>query len=123
MNAGDALELALAHERRVWEALVAGDGEADESLLASDFLGVYLSGFAGRHEHAAQLADGPSVDAYRIDDPRCIVVSDDDLLLADEARYTRRPGAPTERMFVSSLWSRRNGRWTNTFSQDTPAPG
>jgi hypothetical protein len=49
----------VALERRVWQALVDGDIEADTDLLDPQFLGVYASGFASRGDHAAQLADGP----------------------------------------------------------------
>jgi hypothetical protein len=111
-------------ERTVWQALVDGDPAADESMLAEDFLGVYPSGFADRDEHAAQLNDGPTVAAYELHRARMVAVGEDALLLVYQADY-RRPGAAgneSESMYVSSLWCRREGRWMNVFSQDTP-PG
>ncbi len=120
MNVDELLGL----ERKVWQALVAGDPAADASMLAEDFLGVYPSGFADRGEHAAQLNDGPTVAAFELHHARMLAVSDDALLLAYEAVY-RRPAAAGnefESMYVSSVWCRRGNRWINVFSQDTP-PG
>lgn len=123
------LEQCLSLERRVWDALVTGDADADRELLADDFVGVYPTGFAGRDEHSGQLAAGPTVARYTIDAATLIPVGDDAALLAYRATYRRTPATdetmpdetmPEETMYVSSLWCRRAGRWVNTFSQDTP---
>jgi hypothetical protein len=107
-------------ERKVWEALVAGDAKADEALLSEDFTGVYKSGFADRAGHAAQLANGPVISSYKITDPRLISLGDDIALLVYLAQYTR-PSAPDQReaMYVSSIWRRTGDGWANIFSQDT----
>ena len=71
------LEQCLSLERRVWDALVTGDADADRELLADDFVGVYPTGFAGRDEHSGQLAAGPTVARYTIDAATLIPVGDD----------------------------------------------
>lgn len=116
------LEEALTLERTVWDALVAGDAAADEAALAPDFLGVYPSGFAERACHVGQLDDGPSIAAYRIEEARLDVIAADAILIAYRAEFAR-AASPEEKeaMFVSSLWRLRDGRWLNTFSQDTPS--
>ncbi len=111
----------LRLETEVWAALRDGDSTADERLLADDFLGVYPTGFAGKQEHSGQLEAGPTIEWFSIDTPVLKVITADDVLLAYDAGY-RRPGGADERMYVSSLWSRRDGVWRNVFSQDTP-PG
>ncbi len=114
------LAALLALETCVWEALCQGDASADADLLSDDFLGVYPTGFADRHDHTSQLSDGPTVADYVILDARSMQLSADHALLAYRAEY-RRPGAEQmEEMYVSSLWSQRNGSWVNVFSQDTP---
>jgi len=114
----------LALERRVWEALATGDAAADSDLLDAAFVGVYPEGVASRAEHAAQLSSGPSVARYVIDAPRLLRLSPDAVLLSYHASYTR-PGdgdtATAHAMYVSSIWTRRDTRWVNVFSQDTPA--
>ena len=115
------LDAILALETAVWEALRAGDDAADAALLSAEFLGVYPTGYADRDEHAAPLADGPTVARYEISEPRLTLVADDAVLLTYRAAYDRAPDpGSTEAMYVSSLWCRRDGSWRNTFSQDTP---
>lgn len=118
------VEAFLDLEIQVWEALVRGDAAADAQLLASDFLGVYPTGFADRTAHAGQLEQGPTVAEYAVHDARMLVLSPDSVLLAYRADWRRRSASgigDTETMFVSSVWSRREDGWVNVFSQDTPA--
>ena len=110
----------LVAETCVWQALVVGDAARDHALLAPGFLGVYPTGFAGRDDHAGQLADGPSVAAFEITETRLLRLGDDLGLLSYHARFCRRAGADWEAMYVSSLWQRQGGGWINLFSQDTP---
>ena len=105
-------------ERRVWQALVDGDREADVASLSEDFLGVYPSGLAGRDDHADQVLNGPTVVSYSISDEQIRVVTDEHVLLTYRAVFER-PESGSSSWWVSSLWSLRNGKWTNVFSQDT----
>ena len=125
MRAGDiTIEAFIELETNVWDALRRGDADEDTRLLAEDFLGVYPSGFADRSTHAGQLADGPTVAEFELHDARLMVLSDNDVLLSYRAEWHRLAAGergPRESMYVSSLWSRREGRWVNVFSQDSPA--
>lgn len=114
------LEELLAQEHRVWRALVAGDAAADAALLAEGFVGLYPDGFAGREDHAGQLATGPTVRTYELDEARAIPLAPGLAILAYRAAYTRPAGGPAERMWVSSVWRREGAGWINLFSQDTP---
>lgn len=123
MNA-HPIEFYVGLESQVWEALVDGDGEADRALLSSDFVGVYTTGFADRSEHAGQLAAGPTMASYTLSETRLLPVADGNVMLCYRADYRRvvdGAAGPDEAMYISSLWSERDGRWVNTFSQDTPA--
>jgi len=118
------LQALVVLETMVWDALQRGDAETDSRLLSDDFLGVYSSGFAGRSEHAGQLDAGPTIASYELREARMVELSDDHVLLSYRAEYQRLVGGvaqPPESMYVSSLWSRRAGRWVNVFSQDTAA--
>lgn len=110
----------LRHETQVWDALVAGNARADSDLLADDFLGVYPTGFGDKAQHVAQLMNGPTVAEFSIHDVAFRSLSDSVILVAYLASYRRREVASVEEMFVTSIWSKREGRWTNVFSQDTP---
>ena len=120
----DPIDFFVDLECQVWDALARGDASADRELLGSDFLGVYPSGFANRSDHAGELADGPTVSGYVIADARLIRLTESAAMLCYRAEYRRvQGGVPgdEETMYVSSLWVERDGRWWNTFSQDTPA--
>lgn len=117
------VDTLLACEKAVWEALVAGDAEADGRALAAEFLGVYPDGFAGRAAHVRQLAGGPTVARYTLSEARVLALGPDHALLAYRAEYARAGGDAVEAMYVSSVWRRRDGGWENVFSQDTPATG
>ncbi|MFN3823641.1 MAG: DUF4440 domain-containing protein [Pseudorhodobacter sp.] len=111
----------LTVETAVWQALVTGDAVADRALLAPGFLGVYPSGFAGREDHAGQLAGGPTIAEFVLRDA-CVIEPGPGLgLLAYRAEFRRVGAACRETMFVSSLWRRRWPGWVNLFSQDSPA--
>jgi hypothetical protein len=126
-----SLDAVLALECQVWEALRAGNAQADAALLHPDFLGVYDTGFAGRDAHAAQLNAGPIVADYALHEARLMVLQPDLVMLAYRADFSRPGdasagaagmGTATQRMFVSSLWryASDRGAWLNVFSQDTP---
>jgi len=121
----DPIHFFVELERQVWDALLRGDASADRELLGSDFVGVYSTGFADRTDHAGQLADGPTVAAYVITDPRLVRLTESAVMLCYRADFRPVRGGQAndeETMYVSSLWIERDGRWWNTFSQDTPAP-
>lgn len=106
-------------EKEVWEALAAGNIEADSKLLADDFLGVYPSGFAKKSDHTNQLKVGSTVLQYEILEARIKVLSEEVVLLSYLANYVPSNGGK-ESMYVTSIWQSMNGVWKNVFSQDTP---
>ncbi|WP_425043866.1 DUF4440 domain-containing protein [Primorskyibacter sp. S87] len=108
-------------ETRVWQALVAGDPQADGSMLTSDFLGVYPSGFSDRAGHMAALENGPAMQSYALDRERLVPLSNDHVILCYRARYVPAGEEAEKIMYISSLWVRAEGGWLNSFSQDTPA--
>jgi hypothetical protein len=114
----------VALERRVWQALADGDVDADSALLDPQFLGVYASGFASRDDHAAQLANGPSVADFSIHEPRLLTLASDAVMLSYRASFVR-PGkihaGSVQTMYISSIWKQRGAAWLNVFSQDTLA--
>jgi hypothetical protein len=110
----------LALERQVWQALVSGDADADAAVLLPEFLGVYPDGFAGREEHAGQLAGGPTVAGFTLSEARLLPVGADHVMLSYRAEFRRVDRRAAEAMYVSSLWQRNEDGWRNLFSQDTP---
>lgn len=123
MNKPD-VDFFLRLETRVWDALVAGDANADERLLSDDFLGVYSTGFAGKSEHIAQLATGPSAASYTLSEARIRELGEGVVLMSyfvHWSRPNRRSGEVQDSMYISSIWKESEGDWRNIFSQDTKA--
>ncbi len=121
MDNDELVDLLVRLETAVWDALVTGDRDADEALLSDDFLGVYPTGFATRADHVGALDGGPSMHDFAIDSIRVVEMGDGAARITYAANFRRSESSPEERMYVTSLWERRDGRWLNTFSQDTPA--
>jgi hypothetical protein len=72
------------------------------------------------------MADGPTMASYSISEARIIRVAPSNVMLCYRADYRSMRGGvpgPDETMYISSLWVQRDGRWWNTFSQDTPKKG
>jgi hypothetical protein len=111
----------LALECTVWDALVAGDSKGDLMCLSADFVGVYPSGFATRGDHVGQLADGPVMEDYTLDQARLVAAGRGHALLCYRATFRRVGSVAPEIMYISSLWALTSDGWINTFSQDTPA--
>ena len=113
----------FAYETRVWDALVAGDAATDSGLLSEDFLGVYPDGFANKADHVGQLAQGATVDTFKISQCQAKPLGEGHAIFSYKAQF-RRHGQPIdETMFVSSVWERTREGWINVFSQDTPCAG
>mgnify|MGYP000191308117 CR=1 FL=1 len=117
---GPQLAEILALETQVWEALVAGDPEADGRMLSADFLGVYPSGFSDKAGHCDQLKGGPVMAEYRLSDSQLRIISGGAVLLSYRAAYRPDGSSSWKAMLVSSLWERGANGWLNSFSQDTP---
>ena len=116
----DDVQFFIALEEQVWQAQVTGEAAAERELLPADFLGVDTGGFNDLERHLSQLADGPVTADFALSEARLLWVGEDAVLLSYRAD-ARAPGAVhEERFYISSLWQRREGRWWNTFSQDTP---
>jgi hypothetical protein len=111
----------LALETTVWEALVAGDPQADGAMLTEDFLGVYTSGFSDKAGHTEQLDAGPVMADYRLSAAQLVEIGADHVLLAYRAEYLATGKTDWEAMYISSIWRRTADGWRNSFSQDTPA--
>lgn len=115
------LEELTECETRVWDALVSGNAGADAAALSEDFLGVYPDGFSDKATHVGQLASGPTVARFQLDQLQVIPLGSSHALLAYRARYQKVGKVMEEHMYVSSVWQRDGVGWINIFSQDTPA--
>jgi len=121
--AGDAFrEQIVAHERAGLDALKAGDVAAFVESTAEDAVFVDAHGLAGKAEVAKNVA-GFQLKDYTMSDVRFVPVSAESGLIA----YTLTESGTSHgkdfsaRVYVSSVWVRRERRWLCVFSQETAA--
>jgi len=98
----------------------------DAEMLSDDFVGVYSTGIWNKSQHCKQLEAGPVVAKYELQNPIIQSRPDGSVMLIYSATYTPLKNGEIEaerKMYVSSLWENRGGRWLNVFSQDTPQSG
>ena len=99
-------ESFLEKEKKVWEALQNGDGDADAAQLTDDFLGVYPTGFSNKNQHRKMLDNGPIVAEYSLHNAQIRVLGENIVLLCYLAHYTpitnSEVGSYTS-MYISSI--------------------
>lgn len=115
----EELPFFLALERRMWEALKAGDASPAQALLAEDFLGVYESGLSSKTQYVSRLASGPFVAHYQVEAKRLQRLTPTVVLLTYRATW-REATQAARNCYITSVWEKRGpAQWVNTFSQDT----
>lgn len=117
----DLLHTLTICETQVWQALVAGDAQADAAALDAAFLGVYPDGFAGKADHVGQVSNGPTIASYHLSGLRVLPLGAEHAVLSYYAAFHRVGQNTPEAMYVSSIWRQTAKGWVNIFSQDTPA--
>jgi hypothetical protein len=118
----DAVEL-WSLEHAGWAALCAGTG-ADfyGELMTPDAVMVLAPGVVlDRDAVVASLGDAPPWHEYLISDARCLEADRDTAVLVYTGRASRDDGAPFHAL-MSSVYSRREGRWRLVLYQQTPVP-
>ncbi len=113
----------LACEKKVWDAMIAGDAHVDAAALSDGFLGIYPDGYSGKSDHVAQLSNGPTIIGYELSDIRILPLGDSHASLTYCADFLATGSDETKRMYVTSIWQRDSDGWINILSQDTPAGG
>jgi len=110
-------------EHQGWASLCEGSGaEFYGELMTPDAVMVLAHGFAlDRDAVVASLGDAPRWDRYEITDERLVELDDDNAVLLYTGRATR-GDEPTFHALMSSVYTRREGRWRLALYQQTPIP-
>lgn len=115
-------EELLELERAGWRALSRDGAEAasfygrilDEHCLMLLPGGIVIEG----REQAVSSMQGPSWDAFELDQARVLEISDDAAALVYQARARR--GASGYRAWINSTYVRRGNEWRLALHQQTP---
>ena len=112
----DLLSTLLDIEKRAWKAADTRDVEFYREYLAPEALVVSPRGILDRDGIIRDLMENPNeLPAYVITDPKVVPLGEEGAALA----YTVSFGGQT--IFVSTVYTRSDGRWRAAFHQRTPA--
>jgi hypothetical protein len=117
-------ETLLTLERRGWEALCSGTGDAYYGdVMTDDALMVLANGqVMDRPAVIASLAQAPPWRAYDISDVRFLDAGPDSVALVYVGRGYREASDPPFVGLMSSLYVRRDEQWRLALYQQTPCP-
>jgi hypothetical protein len=117
------LELRLEDlEREKWRRL--GGGDTPQELFADDFVSISYRDAGTARERKPELmlpdaaASRVNADAFRV----MLLTSSSDDRTADAAVVTYRITEP-RRLYATSVWVHRDGRWQTVLYQTTPIGG
>jgi hypothetical protein len=112
----------VAKERGELDSLKTGDLELFATLLADDALFVDAQGPARKGEVVKHVAEFRLVE-YFMEDVRFVSLSNDSGLIA--YKITEKGVSHGEefsaRVYISAVWTMRQGKWVCVFSQETAA--
>ncbi len=118
-------ETLIALEKRSWEAWKARDAKFFQDVLADDHLDVGFFGPVGKAAVVAGVASPAcEVKSYALDKFRVNVIDSSTALVVYWAEQDTLCGgtAVPSPAWVSSLYSKRGGRWVNVLFQQTQTP-
>ena len=122
LTTGDPLARELVgHERAAWDKYARRDLEGSRPLLADDYADVQGDGSVLDREGHLAFVPQADVEWFELDRFHVIRLAHDAALVTYRARARDRGAkGPPYQADVTSGWSRRDGRWLNTFYRETP---
>ena len=119
-------EELMALERRSWEYLKAHDRPALRRFLADDLLQIYSDGSRYTKSDFLDYVANYRLDSYVIEPTYAVRVIGPDVALLIY-RVTSRGAARLDRtrsdkVLATSIYVRRDGKWTSVLYQETPSP-
>ena len=120
---GNLNETVLALEKRVWDALKTQDRTVFQNLVASDFVGLDLSGRYYDKADTLQFVANVHVPEYEMTNIRVIVMNESSALVTYDIHYKLNhvgEAASSESLDRHALraWSRRKGQWWYVYYED-----
>lgn len=125
LNAQTEVEKNLmAMEKAAWEAFGKGDGKYFETFLADDFKMVSDTGITGKADSIKGINAKPcELKTFALANYKVTMINPDTALATYEATMDATCGGMTApaKVYVSSLFAKRKGKWLAVQHQETPA--
>lgn len=110
----------VSHERAAWDTYARRDLEGSRPLLADDYVDVQTDGSLLDREGHLAFVPQADVEWFELDRFHVVRLARDAALVTYRARARDRGAQDLYQADVTSGWSRREGRWLNTFYRETP---
>jgi hypothetical protein len=114
----------MAMEKGAWDAFGKGDGKYFESFLADDFMLVSNMGITGKAQSIKDITGKPcELKTYAIANYKVTMINPDTALATYEATQDATCGgmAAPAKVYASSMFVKRKGKWLAVQHQETPA--
>lgn len=110
----------VAYEHAAWDKYARRDLAGSRPLLAADYADVQGDGTVLDREGHLAFVPQANVEWHALDRFNVIRLAPDAALVTYRARARDHGSESVYQADVSSGWSRRQGRWLNTFYRETP---
>ena len=114
----------MTMEKGAWDAFGKGDGKYFETFLADDFMLIGDSGITGKAASIKGISAKPcEVKTYALANYKVTMINPETALATYEATQDATCGGMTapSKVYVSSLFAKRKGKWLAVQHQETPA--
>jgi ketosteroid isomerase-like protein len=114
-----------AQEKRIWEAMKAGDWKTVEAMSSDRFVAVCPTGFESKSE-AIEKGKAHKLTAYTLSEWRSIKLDNDTGLIMYKAECTGTPAEGGSDKFIAyhtTLWRRDGNNWLADMHQATKEEG
>lgn len=116
-------ETIISMEKRAWEAVKNRDTKAFSELFAADGMMADSAGFATRSAFFQTLPD-LTISQYTLTDFKVMMIDKDSAIItykADVKGSFKGQAFPPNPAYVSSIWTKRGGKWMAVYHQETMA--
>jgi hypothetical protein len=117
-------EALIALEKQAWDAWKTRDGKVFQGFLSEEYIGVGDSGVTKKATTVKDIASSDcEVRSYSLDSYEVVMLDPNTAILtykADQDATCKGKAVPAK-VWASSVYIKRGGKWLNAFHQETPA--
>jgi len=119
-NSVDARLIAL--EKQSWEEWKNKNGNFFQTLLTDEAVNVGVGGLSNKSQIVKSTSSDCDVKSFSVDNFKVVMLDKDAALLTYTAMQDGVCGGRTipAKVFASSVYVKRGGKWLNAFYQETP---
>ncbi len=112
----------IALEKQSWEEWKNKNGGFFQTLLTDEAVNVGVGGLSNKSQIVKSTSSGCDVKSFSVDNFKVVMLDKDAALLTYTATQDGVCGGKTipAKVFASSVYVKRGGKWLNAFYQETP---